>query len=54
MRRRILLEEGLCRDLVVLGVKLVAIVLVLWLCLQILPDEAREIATHLLGYRPAP
>jgi hypothetical protein len=54
MRRRILLEEGLCRELVVLGVKLVAIVLALWLCLQILPDEAKEIATHLLGYRPAP
>lgn len=54
MRRRILLEEGLCRELVVLGVKLVALVLVLWLCRQILPDEAREIATYLLGYRPGP
>ena len=54
MYRRILLEEGLPRELVVVGAKLVAVVLVLWLCLQILPDAAKEIATHLLGSTPTP
>ena len=42
MYRRILFEEGLPRELVVVGVKLVAVVLVLWCCLQILPDVAKE------------
>ena len=53
MRRRIF-EEGLTRELVVLGVKLVAVVLTLWFCLQLLPDRAREVAAYLLGSRLTP
>ena len=50
MRRRSFFEEESVtrRELVVVGVKLVAIVLVLWLCLQLLPNTARE----LLSYYP--
>lgn len=55
MRRRIFLEEGLPKKLVVLGVKLLAIVLALWVCLRILPYEAKEIASYLLlGSSPTP
>ena len=39
MRRRIFLEEGLPKKLVVLGVKLLAVVQALWVCLQILSYE---------------
>ena len=48
MRRRIFLEEGLPKELVVLCVKLLAVVLVLWVCLQILSYETKEITSYLL------
>ena len=54
MYRRILFEEGLLKELLVVGVKLVAVVLVLWCCLQILPEMAKESATHLLATTPTP
>ena len=50
MRRRSFFEEESVtrRELVVVGVKLVAIVLVLWLCLQLLPNTARELLSYYL------
>jgi hypothetical protein len=48
MIRRIFFEEGLPKGLVVLGVKLLAVVLALWVCLHILPREAKEIASYFL------
>ena len=49
MRRRSFFEEGLTRELVVLSVKLIAVILALWFCLKILPDEVNEIANYLLS-----
>ena len=50
MHRRSFFEEESVtrRELVVVGVKLVAIVLVLWLCLQLLPNTARELLSYYL------
>jgi hypothetical protein len=55
MRRRIFVEEGLMtRELVVLGVKLVAVVLALWFCHQTLPERVKEIVGYVIGSRITP
>ena len=52
MRRRIFVEEGLMtRELVVLGVKLVAVVLALWFCHQTLPERVKEVIGYLISSR---